>query len=224
MYAMVMVQAFALNAFEYARCPHHKHNSRSRNHAHIFSAAQAKIQAFSSCSTQYSLPLILCSSALFNFNTIKYSPAHPGLPLLLHSVCLPFSSIQFGCMCIFSALGIAILTILSVHNLFRCFSCIILFFTPHSAIHLIQLYSICVLFLVLMLFHYALLLWFFFFFTFCLALSAFYFILIFMLSAIIPYLLPHKDIGSTRALWHLLLYSHTVVSLKYISYRYEEKL
>lgn len=29
-----------------------------------------------------------------------------------------------------------------------------------------------------------------------------------MLTAIIPYLLPHKDIGSTRALWRLLLYSH----------------
>lgn len=45
-----------------------------------------------------------------------------------------------------------------------------------------------------------------------------------MLAAIIPYLLPHKDIGGTRALYRLLLYSHTHTQSnpesKYISYRY----
>lgn len=77
-------------------------------------------------------PLLLFMSALFNFNTIKCSPAHPDL--LLHSVRPPFSSVhlhilRFGHCNFYKTQRTQFVSL---------FPCIIPFFTPHSAIHLIS--------------------------------------------------------------------------------------
>lgn len=167
-----------MHAFEYARCPHHAHTTLPQPHivyTNAFSTAQAKIQAFSSCPAQYSLPLIL--SARLRYLILTPSNALQRIPICF---CIPFRSLRIACACalcdVFSRSPLSALHIFYKNSTYTiCFAASMynsIFHSPfsHSLDLTIFLFSVSffpayafVFVSVLMLFHYALLLLFSFF-------------------------------------------------------------